>query len=58
MDRTQLLWVLVLFFGASLVFSGVHRLTEGESTAVVAAGQVGALVLILAAVVLVVRRLR
>ena len=58
MDRTQLLWVLVLFFGASLVFAGVHRLTEGESAATVAGGQIAALALILVALVVVVRRLR
>jgi hypothetical protein len=55
---TTALWVLVLFFGASLVFSALRRLTEDESTAVTLAVQVGALALIVAAVVLVVRRLR
>jgi hypothetical protein len=58
MTRTQLLWVLVVFFGASLVFAGVHRLTDGESNALVVGGQLAALAVVLLAVLLVVRWLR
>ena len=58
MNRTAALWVIVVFFGASVVFGGLRRLTEDESTGVVVAVQLGALALIVGAVVLVVRRLR
>jgi hypothetical protein len=33
MDRDTLLWALVLFFGASIVFGAVREATEGESLA-------------------------
>ena len=57
-DRNAILWVLVVFFGASVVFGGLRRLTEDESAAVTVGVQVGALALVLAVVVLVVRRVR
>jgi uncharacterized membrane protein YphA (DoxX/SURF4 family) len=57
-DRTYLLWVLVLFFGTSLVFAGLRKLTEDESTAVTAGAQVAALALIVTVIILVVRRRR
>jgi len=52
------LWVLVAFFGGSVLFGGLRRLTEDESTGVVVAVQLGALALVIAVVVLLVRRLR
>ena len=58
MSRTAALWVLVVFFGTSIVFAGLRRLTEGEPTGVIVAVQLVALVVIVAAVVVVVRRLR
>lgn len=58
MDRTTLLWVMVLFFGSSLVFIGLRRLTEDQPPGVIIGVQVGALLLFLGAILLVVRRLR
>ena len=58
MNQSTVLWVLVVFFGGSVLFGGLRRLTEDESTGVVVAVQLGALALVIAAVVLVVRRLR
>ena len=58
MDRNTLLWVLVLFFGASLLFGGLRQLTEDSSAGVVVAVQVGALAAVIGVIVLVVRRLR
>jgi uncharacterized membrane protein HdeD (DUF308 family) len=58
LNTNAVLWVLVVFFGASVVFGGLRRLTEDESTGVVVAVQLGALALIVGVVVLVVRRLR
>lgn len=57
-DRNTLLWTLVLFFGASLLFGTLRRATEDSSTGVTVAVQVGALALLIAAIVLVVRSLR
>jgi MYXO-CTERM domain-containing protein len=57
-NRTYILWVLVLFFGSSLVFAGIRRLTDGEPAGVTFAAQAGALALMVAALVLFVRRRR
>ena len=58
MNQTTVLWVLVAFFGGSVVFGGLRRLTEDEPTGVVVAVQLGALALFVALMVLIVRRLR
>jgi uncharacterized membrane protein YhaH (DUF805 family) len=58
MDRNTLLWTLVLFFGASLLFGALRRATEDSSTGVTLAVQLGALAIVIAAIVVVVRRLR
>lgn len=58
MSRTYILWVLVLFFGASLVFAGLRRLTEDSPAGVTVAVQVAALAAIVAVIVVAVRRLR
>jgi len=57
-DRNTLLWTLVLFFGASILFGSLRRATEDSSTAVTVAVQLGALALVIAGIVIVVRRLR
>jgi hypothetical protein len=56
MDRDTLLWALVLFFGASLLFAAIRNATEGESIAVRLGFQVLALGLLVAAIVAFVRR--
>jgi uncharacterized membrane protein YhaH (DUF805 family) len=58
LNQSTLLWVLVVFFGGSVLFGGLRRLTEGEPAGVVIAVQLGALALVAAAIVLLVRRLR
>jgi uncharacterized membrane protein YhaH (DUF805 family) len=57
-DRNTVLWMLVLFFGASILFGSLRRATEDSSTGVTVAVQLGALALLIAGIVLVVRRLR
>jgi hypothetical protein len=57
-DRNTILWTLVLFFGASILFGTLHRATEDSSTGVTVAVQVGALALVIAGIVLIVRLLR
>lgn len=58
MNQSALLWVLVVFFGGTVLFGGLRRLTEDEPAGVVIAVQLGALALVIGVVVLVVRRLR
>jgi membrane protein DedA with SNARE-associated domain len=58
LNQNTILWVLVVFFGGTVLFGGLRRLTEDESTGVVIAVQLGALALIVALVVLVARRIR
>jgi hypothetical protein len=55
-DRDTLLWALVLFFGASLVFAAIREATEGEPVALRLGFQVLALVVLIAAIVAFVRR--
>ena len=56
MQRSTLLWTLVLFFGASLAFRTVQDVTAGEPLVVTILAQVALLVLIVAAIVVLVRR--
>jgi hypothetical protein len=58
LNANSVLWVLVVFFGGTVLFGGLRRLTEDSSTGVTIAVQLGALALVIAVVVLVVRRLR
>ena len=58
MDRNTILWTLVAFFGASLLFGLLRRLTEDSSTGVAIAVQFGGVAAIVVVIVLVVRRLR
>jgi hypothetical protein len=57
-DRNSVLWTLVLFFGASILFASLRRATEDSSTGVTVAVQVAALALVIGAIVIVVRLLR
>jgi membrane protein DedA with SNARE-associated domain len=54
--RSTLLWALVAFFGASLAFSLVQDVTEDESTAVTLLAEIAVLAIIVAVIVLLVRR--
>ena len=53
-----MLWTLVLFFGASVLFGSLRRVTEDSSTGVAVLVQVAALALVIGVIVVVVRRLR
>jgi membrane protein DedA with SNARE-associated domain len=55
-DRQTVLWTLVLFFGASLVFDAIKRATDDESTGVTLAIEAAVLVAAVAVIVVVVRR--
>ena len=56
MSRQTLLWSLVLFFGASIVFGAIKNATKDESTLVTLGLEAVALAVIVAGIVLVTRR--
>ena len=58
MDRNAVLWTLVVFFGASVMFGVIRNATEGESPGVQLLVQLGAGVLLVGAIVVYVRRHR
>ena len=53
-----MLWALVVFFGASIMFGAIGNATDDESAGVRLAAQVGAGALLVGAIVLYVRRRR
>jgi hypothetical protein len=57
-DRDTVLWTLVLFFGASLMFATIRDATRGEGIGVALVAQVAAGLLLIAGIVLYVRRKR
>jgi hypothetical protein len=58
MDRNQILWPLVVFFGASLLFAAIHNATDDEGTAVTLGLQALVGLALIGAIVLYVRRKR
>jgi hypothetical protein len=57
-DRNALLWTLVVFFGASIVFSTIRSATKDESVAVTLGLELLAGLALVGAIVLIVRRRR
>jgi hypothetical protein len=57
-NRNTVLWTLVLFFGASIMFGVIRNATEDESTGVSLGLQLFAGLLLIGAVILFVRRQR
>jgi hypothetical protein len=57
-DRDTVLWTLVLFFGASLMFATIRDATRGEGIGVALVAQLAAGLLLVAGIVLYVRRKR
>ena len=56
MDRNSLLWTLVVFFGASIMFAAIRNATNDESAGVQLAAQLAAGAVVVAVIVVVVRR--
>ena len=56
--NNTVLWTVVLFLGGSLLFRSLRNATEDSETWVAVLVQVGALAVLIGAVVLVARRLR
>jgi hypothetical protein len=57
-ERNAVLWTLVVFFGASIMFGAIRNATEDEGTGVQLAVQLGAGLLLVGAIVVFVRRNR
>jgi hypothetical protein len=57
-DRTTVLWCITVFFGASIAFQVIKSLTEDSSDGVSLGLQAVALALMIAGIVLVVRKRR
>ena len=55
MNRQTLLWSLVVFFGAGLLFNAINDATEGEGAGVRVLAQVVALAAVIGVITLVVR---
>ena len=58
MDRNTLLWTIVVFFGASIIFGAIGNVTSDEDAGVRLAAQLAAGLVIVGAVVLFFRRRR
>jgi hypothetical protein len=57
-DRNTVLWTLVLFFGASLMFATIRDATRGEGIGVALVAQLAAGLLLIAVIAVYVRRRR
>jgi LPXTG-motif cell wall-anchored protein len=57
-DRNTLLWALVVFFGASIMFAAIRDATRDEGTGLQLATQLGAGLLLAGAIYVFVRRRR
>jgi len=57
-ERNTVLWTLVLFFGASLMFATIRDATRGEGVGVALAAQLAAGLVLVAAIVVYMRRRR
>jgi hypothetical protein len=55
-NRKTVLWCITVFFGASIAFQAIHSVTEDSSTGVSLGLQAVALALMIAAIVVIVRR--
>ena len=58
MDRDTILWTLVVFFGATVLFGLLRNATEDSGTAVTLGVQLAAGLLLVGVIVFIVRRRR
>lgn len=56
MNSTNVAWTIAIFFGCSIAFAAIRRLTEDSGRGVTLLAQVGAMALIVGVIVFVVRR--
>jgi hypothetical protein len=57
-ERNTVLWTLVVFFGASVLFGAIRNATNDESAGVQLGAQLGAALLLVGAIVVFVRHRR
>jgi hypothetical protein len=57
-DRDSVLWTIVVFFGASILFAAIRSASQDEGTGVSLAVQLAAGLVLVAAIVVFVRRRR
>jgi lipopolysaccharide export LptBFGC system permease protein LptF len=57
-ERNTLLWVMVVFFGASLMFSTIRNAAEDEGVGITLVAQLTAGVLLVVVIILFLRRRR
>jgi len=55
-NATNISWTIALFFGCSIAFAAIRRLTEDSGRGITLLAQLGAMAVIVAVIVLVVRR--
>lgn len=56
MNATRISWTIAIFFGCSIAFAAIRRLTEDSGRGVTLIAQLGAMAVIIAVIVFVVRR--
>lgn len=56
MNSTNVAWTIAIFFGCSIAFAAIRKLTEDAGRGVTLAAQLGAMAVIVAVIVFVVRR--
>ena len=56
MNASNVSWTIAIFFGCSIAFAAIRRLTEDSGRGVTLLAQVGAMAVIILVIVLVVRR--
>ena len=56
MNSTNVSWTIALFFGCSIAFAAIRKLTEDSGRGVTLIAQVAAMAVIIAVIVFVVRR--
>jgi lipopolysaccharide export LptBFGC system permease protein LptF len=57
-DRNTLLWVMVVFFGASLMFSTIRNAADDEGIGIILVAQLTAGALLVVVIILFLRRRR
>ena len=56
MNATSISWTIAIFFGCSIAFAAIRRLTEDSGRGVTLLAQLGLMAVIIAVIVFVVRR--
>ena len=56
MNATNISWTIAIFFGCSIAFAAIRKLTEDSGRGVTLLAQLGLMALIVVAIVFVVRR--